>query len=217
MGFFDAVGGLLGSGISAWSNYSSARQQNIMSRDVAREQMAFQERMSSTAHQREVEDLRKAGLNPILSAGGGGASSPAGAQPNIVGEIEGVASAAREIPRMLAELSAVRESTRKTKQDRKVAEVAEKKLRSEAKVAEAEAFSAKNRMDVEKQHPLGFGRADAVMRRLGLISPFMSAIGGIAAGRMIGRNAGSALIKPGKRSSYKKMIPVNEWSRRRKK
>lgn len=43
-------------------------------------QMTFQERMSSTAHRREQRDLRKAGLNPILSVTGGpGASSPGGA------------------------------------------------------------------------------------------------------------------------------------------
>ena len=52
----------------------------------------WQERMSSTAYQRAVEDMRKAGLNPILAFANGGASTPGGSAGTISGASMGLAS-----------------------------------------------------------------------------------------------------------------------------
>lgn len=80
------AGGLLGFVGQQQTNqkqWDIAQAANAASAEQARAQMNFQERMRETQYQTAVEDMKKAGLNPMLAYSQGGAGTPSGAMGQI--------------------------------------------------------------------------------------------------------------------------------------
>lgn len=109
-----AAAALGGSLISSAFGLFGARKQNKSARAEAATNREFQERMSNTAYRRAATDMQAAGLNRILAAKQGGATSPSGNQAPIVNTLAEAANSARAIATQIAQLKNTQAQTRNT-------------------------------------------------------------------------------------------------------
>lgn len=163
MGFFDGIGGAAGAIVSpasamavvgslgsGYMQMQGQKETNEANRDIASDQMAFQDKMSSTAYQRATADMKAAGLNPMLAYQQGGASTPSGASAQMQNEntgfaqgMENAVSNAMEARRLQKELDA-------TDSQIKLNAAAEKTQAEQAKLNTANARVAQQNENVIK-------------------------------------------------------------------
>lgn len=107
MALSDGDKALIGSGATATGGVVSS----LIGWNSAKQQRKFQERMSNTAHQREIADLKKAGINPLLTGKYGGASTPPGTSFTPENPLKGAVETALAIKMANANLKNIQQST----------------------------------------------------------------------------------------------------------
>lgn len=100
--------------ISGVASFFGGRAKNRADDARLQRQMDFQERMSGSAYQRSMEDMKKAGLNPILAYKQGGASTPSGASMPSQDVITPAINSALSVRLATAQLKNIRANTIKT-------------------------------------------------------------------------------------------------------
>lgn len=88
---------ILGDIIGGAFDYFGQKATNSANRELARDNRQWQERMSNTAYQRSMRDMKTAGLNPMLAYQQGGAGTPPGSVIPMENPAKSAASVGRNV------------------------------------------------------------------------------------------------------------------------
>ena len=110
MGFLGDILSPVTSVIGSAASLFGGHESNEMASDNAQANRDFQLYMASNAHQLEVKDLKKAGLNPILSSNAG-ATASGGANASFINPAEGVSGGLNSAAMLLQQQNLVKAQT----------------------------------------------------------------------------------------------------------
>lgn len=161
-----SLGSVAQTAVPAYLSYMGQQKANQANASAAQAQMDFQASQTGTSYQRAVEDMRKAGLNPMLAYSQGGAASGTGASYQSGSELgAGVASAfqaqmqRQQIASMQSvmgvnqadiQLKGAYGNTELTKQELNEASAAESRARADNEIARLPGISADARSALVK-------------------------------------------------------------------
>lgn len=185
MGLFDAIGSAVGAGLA----YEGVKETNQANKDInnanntfsaqqADINRNFQERMSDSQYQRQMADMRLAGLNPILAASnGGGAGTPsgsaasAGPSPTFQNPMASAVSSAQSVAQTansIASADLTRQLALKASAETKSIDVSSAKNAATAPIYRAAGEATTKGLSLwDKFVPLAWSALSAVPQKLG--------------------------------------------------
>ncbi len=135
MGLFTGLGNLLGispsSAFDGVASLAGGLLGNVGRTEAASAQQAFQEKMSGTAFQRQIADLKAAGINPMLASKLGGASTPPGAMPQIMDVVTPALSSAQQMQSTQTQAAVGEQQIELSKDQQAVSEATADKIKQE--------------------------------------------------------------------------------------